>query len=51
MDGNGCSNLRSRRFNNVSMWVASSIVKVTKLKARAKLMARMIKIAEVRTWA
>lgn len=34
------------RFNNLSTWVASSIVKVPKVKARTKLMAKMIKIAE-----
>eukprot|EP01094_Clydonella_sp_ATCC50884_P017153 TRINITY_DN2930_c0_g1_i4.p1 TRINITY_DN2930_c0_g1~~TRINITY_DN2930_c0_g1_i4.p1 ORF type:complete len:663 (-),score=176.22 TRINITY_DN2930_c0_g1_i4:230-2110(-) len=34
------------RFNNLSTWVATSIIKVPKVKARTKLMARMIKIAE-----
>jgi hypothetical protein len=36
------------RFNNLSNWVASSILKAAKLRARAKVMAKCIKLAEVR---
>lgn len=35
------------RFNTVSMWVATSILKVATVKARGKLMGKFIKIAEV----
>jgi len=34
------------RFNQVSMWVATTIMKVTKVKPRARVMAKFIKIAE-----
>ena len=38
------------RFNTVSMWVATSILKVVKVRDRAKLMAKFIKIADVRLY-
>ncbi|EGC38002.1 aimless RasGEF [Dictyostelium purpureum] len=34
------------RFNSVSMWVATMIIQTAKVKARARMMARFIKIAE-----
>eukprot|EP01132_Coremiostelium_polycephalum_P005608 gene5608-6979_t len=34
------------RFNNVSMWVATMIIQTVKVKARARMMARFMKIAE-----
>lgn len=34
------------RFNQVSMWVATMIMKVAKVKPRARMMAKFIKIAE-----
>jgi len=34
------------RFNEVSVWVATAILKATKVKSRAKIMAKFIKIAE-----
>eukprot|EP01133_Synstelium_polycarpum_P008684 gene8684-10202_t len=34
------------RFNNVSMWVATMIIQTQKVKARARMMTRFIKIAE-----
>jgi len=35
------------RFNDVAYWVATSIVKEEKVRNRAKLMCRYIRIAEV----
>lgn len=35
------------RFNTVSMWVATSILKITTVKQRGKIMGKFIKIAEV----
>ena len=35
------------RFNTVSMWVASSILKVVNIKPRAKLMAKFIRMGEL----
>nr|AAN46870.1 nucleotide exchange factor RasGEF A [Dictyostelium discoideum] len=34
------------RFNSVSMWVATMIIQTTKVKARARMMTRFIKIAD-----
>ncbi|EFA83768.1 Ras guanine nucleotide exchange factor [Heterostelium album PN500] len=34
------------RFNNVSMWVATMIIQTQKVKARARMMTRFIKIAD-----
>ncbi|GAM22778.1 hypothetical protein SAMD00019534_059530 [Acytostelium subglobosum LB1] len=34
------------RFNNVSMWVATMIIETPKVKARARMMTRFIKIAD-----
>ena len=34
------------RFNQVSMWVAVNVLKAPKIKQRAKIMAKMVKLAD-----